>query len=94
MKKQSIFGYITHEIKTNLFQYLFLSTISIFFLTLLTMARGSRQQQFLVLLLFISFYIFWGIIHHITEKTIRLKIVLEYVLIGAIALFLIELLLV
>ncbi len=94
MKKQSLLIHLVDEIRKDLFQYLFLITIGIFFLTLLTLARNSHRQQFAVLLLFVCFYVFWGTIHHITEKSFRLKIVLEYVLIGAIALFLLELLLI
>lgn len=94
MKNQSLLVHISNEIRNNLFQYLFLTTIGVFFLTLLNLARGSHRQQFAVLLLFVCFYVFWGVIHHITEKSFRLKIVLEYVLIGAIALFLLELILV
>lgn len=94
MKNSSQFDHIFHDLKTHLFHYLFLATSGIFFLILVTLARGSHHQQFLVLLLFVSFYIFWGVIHHITEKTFRLKIMLEYILIGAIALFLLEMLLI
>ena len=33
-------------------------------------------------------YVFWGIIHHVIQKDLHPKIVLEYMLIGAIAIVL------
>jgi succinate-acetate transporter protein len=37
---------------------------------------------------FTAFYICWGIYHHILTKTLRLKIMLEYMLIGFAIIFL------
>jgi len=52
--------------------------------------KESRISQFFILTLFIIFYIGCGIIHHLLEKTLHLKIVVEYILIGATALFLLK----
>ncbi len=82
------------DIHEHTFQYLLLATIAVFFIVLLSLAQGDKMAQFLIILLFVVFYIVWGIIHHITDKTLHLKIVLEYILIGATALFLLQLLLI
>lgn len=44
--------------------------------------------QLLVGLVTVLGYIFWGVIHHIIQKDLHHKIVIEYILIGAIALVL------
>ncbi len=93
MIPDSFVKHLKKELKKHLFEYLLLLTAGIFFLVLLSIARGSHLRQFMVLVLFISFYVFWGILHHLLDKSFRLKIVLEYILIGAIALFLLQILL-
>lgn len=82
------------EIKKHLFEYLLLATIGVFFIFLLSLFAGDRLNQFVVMILFTIFYILWGIIHHAANKTLHLKIVLEYILIGAVGLFLLEILLI
>lgn len=91
MRTNSFITYIGKELKSHGFQYLFLATIGVFFLLLLNLARFSQYKQFMVLMLFVFFYMFWGVVHHITEKTFRFKIMLEYVLIGALVLILLQL---
>ena len=89
--------FLTHlysEIKKHLFPYLVLLTGAIFFLLLFSIFMGNRANQFLIFALFIIFYITCGITHHLLEKTLHLKIVVEYILIGAIALFLLKVLLI
>ena len=67
---------------TSITDYLVLFTCSIFFLLFLKMFQGEKVLSFLVLLTFVSFYILWGIVHHMREKTLHLKNVIEYTLIG------------
>lgn len=69
-------------LKKNILDYLILLTSSIFFLLFLQMFQGERLKSFTVILLFVSFYILWGIYYHIREKTLRLKSVIEYIFIG------------
>ena len=66
----------------TLFDYLVLVTASIFFLLFLKAFQGEKLISFLVLVLFVSFYILWGIFHHMREQTLHMKNVLEYILIG------------
>lgn len=86
--------HLFYEIKKHLFQYLVLLTGAVFFLLLFNLFKESRRSKFLILTLFVLFYISWGIIHHHLEKTLHLKVVVEYILIGAITLFLLKVLLI
>lgn len=85
---------IKKELKTHLFDYLLFLTVCIFFLMALNIFRGERLVEFIVILSFASFYIIWGIYHHIIENTLHLKIVLEYILIGFLAVFLLKILII
>ena len=64
------------------FDYLVLVTGSVFFLLFLKAFQGEKIISFLVLLTFVSFYIIWGILHHLREESLHLKNVIEYILIG------------
>lgn len=68
-------------------------TAGIFFILALRLFQGERLIEFIVLLIFVSFYIIWGMYHHVITNTIHLKNVLEYVLIGFTTLFLIKIIL-
>lgn len=84
---------ITHigqELKKHPFDYLLFTTVCIFFVVSLGIFRGERLLEFILLLAFVSFYILWGIYHHIIENTLHFKVVLEYVLIGFTVLFLLK----
>lgn len=94
MKINSFAQQVKKEVREHLFHYLLLFTAGLFFLVLLSVFRGSWLSQLIVLGCFVLFYIFWGIIHHLIEQTLHFKIVLEYILIGAIAFFILEILLV
>jgi hypothetical protein len=85
---------MTKDLQEHIFQYLLLATVAVFFIVLLSLAQGDKTAQFFIILLFTFFYILWGIIHHITDRTLHLKIVIEYILIGATAFFLFQLLLI
>lgn len=78
------------ELKHNTFDYLILLTASVFFLISLSFFSYSRLTMFIVILLFASFYIIWGALHHSLKKDLYLKNLLEYILIGFLALILIK----
>lgn len=90
MRKKYFLNHLAKEFKTHLWQYLFLLTISVFFLLLFSLAKGNHLRQFFILTLFVVFYILWGIVHHFLEKTLNLKIVVEYIFIGSLVLFLLQ----
>ena len=50
--------------------------------------RPNVNLQFVVGVVTSVFYVLWGIIHHVLNKDLRKKVVVEYLLIGAIALVL------
>ncbi len=81
------FSAVKKEVAENLLDYLVLTTGSVLFLVLLGSLRGEKTKSFFVLAGFVFFYIIWGIYHHAHDETLHRKTVLEYVLIGFIALF-------
>jgi len=86
-----LLNHLVKELKKNLFDYLLLITAGIIFITSISIFRGERIIEFIILLIFVSFYIFWGIYHHLQETGLHLKIVVEYILIGFIFVFLLKL---
>jgi hypothetical protein len=84
--------FIQKEVKKHTFDYLLFATAGVFFLIALNVFKGERLIEFIILLSFVSFYIIWGIYHHIIENTLHFKVVLEYILIGFTILFLLKLL--
>lgn len=87
-----IVTYLKREVKKNLLDYLILFTAGIFFILSLNIFRGERVFQFVILLGFASFYIIWGIYHHIVEDTLHLKTVIEYILIAFVTVFFLKIL--
>lgn len=80
------------ELIKHSFDYLLLTSTGVFFLISLQIFKGERLLEFIMLLLFVSFYIIWGIYHHAINKNIHLKTALEYVLIGFTIIFLLRML--
>ncbi len=71
-----------NELARHQFDYLVLITGAVFFLLGLRITRGERLESFLLVLIFASMYCVWGIIHHIRDNSLHLRIVLEYILIS------------
>ncbi len=82
--------HLKKEFKNHLFDYLLLITAGTFFLILLNIFSGQRVVEFIVLVSFAFFYIIWGVYHHIVNKTLHLKAVVEYILIAFIIIFLLR----
>ncbi len=82
--------HLKKEISSHLFDYLLLATAGVFFLIALNVFRGERLLEFIFLMAFASFYIIWGIYHHIMEDTLHLKIVIEYILIAFTLIFMLK----
>lgn len=81
---------LSHEAQKHLFDYLILITAGIFFLLGISLFKGERFMEFIILVAFTSLYVVWGIYHHIIEGTLHLKTVIEYVLISFTILFLMK----
>jgi len=79
------------ELKKGLFDYLLLLTAGILFLLSLNLFKGERLLEFIILFIFTSFYVIWGIYHHIIEDSLHLKTVIEYILIAFTLMFLLKL---
>jgi len=90
----SIAKTIKNDIKTHVLEYLVLLTTAIFFVVLLAIFRGSQTKQLIIVGLFTIYYVVWGVIHHSRDQSLSLKIVLEYIFIGALALLLLQTLLI
>lgn len=89
MKYKRDHRYTTNEV----IEYLLLAISGGAFLLFLSIFKGQHMKQFIVSALFILYYILWGIIHHTRDQTLHLKVVLEYILIGGLALILLQMLL-
>ena len=93
MKKRTLTHRVKEDISHHLFEYLLLLTSAALYLTFLAIFRAQPIKQFTVTGLFVLYYVLWGIIHHTRDQTLHLKIVLEYIAIGAVALILLRTLL-
>lgn len=82
--------HLKKEVKGHLFDYLLLLTAGVFFLMAVNIFRWERFLEFIFLTAFASFYIIWGIYHHIMEDTLHLKIVIEYILIAFTLIFMLK----
>lgn len=85
--------HIFKELSTHRFDYMLFLTAGAFFIISLQIFKGERLLEFLVLLAFTSFYIIWGLYHHIIENTVHLKNIIEYILIGFTVIFLVKVIL-
>lgn len=65
-----------------LFDYILLLIGGMLFILYLYFHQGQRSLSLIITGLFVLFYIVWSIHHHLRSDILRLKNVLEYVLIG------------
>lgn len=87
-------NHLKKELAKHSFDYLLLITAGIFFLLALNIFKGERFLEFIILLIFVSFYILWGIYHHVIDDSLHLKSVIEYILIGFTIIFLLKMVIV
>lgn len=90
---KQFFKHIGKEIRAHKFDYLLIFTAGCFFIISLQIFKGERLVEFMILLAFTSFYIIWGMYHHIVENTVQLKNIIEYILIGFTIIFLFKMVL-
>lgn len=74
--------------KSVYFRFLILILILTMGVVTFFYAVGNRQLQLAVGIVTSLAYIFWGIIHHTIQKDLHPKVVIEYILIGTIAIVL------
>jgi hypothetical protein len=71
------------KFKKHLGYYISLITILSFGLILILLKSSNIKAQTIIVFLTVFFYVLWGILHHLINHELTLKIVIEYVLIGA-----------
>ncbi len=74
------------KLKKHFGYYLSLSAILLLGLVLIVLTGPNPKSQSLVILLTVFFYVLWGILHHLINHELTHRIVVEYVLIGALGL--------
>lgn len=76
---------ITNSIQKHTGYYFSLIIILALGIFLSLQTSGDRQLQMLIMVMTVFFYVAWGILHHLLEHDLNIKIVIEYVLIGSLA---------
>lgn len=94
IKKRTIKHKLYEDIKHHIFEYALLIVSSMLYLVFLTILKSQPTKQFIATTIFVIYYIVWGVIHHTRDQSLHLKIVLEYIAIGALALMILRSLLV
>ena len=74
------------KLKKHFGYYLSLSAILLLGIILIVLTSPSIKLQSLVILFTVFFYILWGILHHLINHELSSRVVIEYVLIGALGL--------
>lgn len=74
---------MTNKFKKHIGYYISLVAILIFAIYLAVLASPDRQLQMSIFVVIAIIYVFWGILHHLLNHDLSLKIVIEYTLIGA-----------
>lgn len=78
------------KIKGHLFYYTSLFVIIALGIILALQFSYSKQMQMLVIIMTIFFYVGLGIVHHRENHDLTAKIVVEYILIGALGMTIIS----
>lgn len=71
--------HIIKDIKAHLSHYLVLVFILLFGGFSFLYFQANPQAQIMSAFLTASFYVLWGIVHHLLEGNLHLRIVIEYV---------------
>ena len=79
-----MFKELHKELKKHFLDYLLLIIVGIFTIICLLLFRGERSVQFGFIIVYAIFYILWAMYHHLLNGSLRLKNMLEYILIALI----------
>ena len=71
------------KLKTHLGYYISLLAILLLGLSLILATSPNLKLQSFVILTTVFFYVLWGVLHHLINHELSVRIVIEYVLIGA-----------
>jgi hypothetical protein len=72
-----------NKFRKHIGYYISLIAILIFAIYLIVLSSPNRQLQMSIFVIITIIYVFWGILHHLLNHNLSLKIVIEYTLIGA-----------
>lgn len=67
--------------------YFVLILVSLALLYILKIVPNTDFMHFIIITMYCLFYILWGILHHIKDKTFHFKIIAEYVLFALLLFF-------
>ncbi|PIP74848.1 MAG: hypothetical protein CO135_02975 [Candidatus Levybacteria bacterium CG_4_9_14_3_um_filter_35_16] len=70
--------------QNHLGYYISLIAIIIMSAVLVILNMGNKELQIIIFILTTIFYIIWGILHHLLNHELSSKIIIEYILIGAV----------
>lgn len=70
------------NLKKHTFYYFVLLLILSVGMYITLQTSYDRNFQVLLLIVLVSFYVLWGIIHHLAKHDFCFKIVVEYILVG------------
>lgn len=68
--------------KKHIFYYTALLLMCLVTVILVKVLSFSQQSQFLVIVVLGFFYALWGILHHMLHHSLRIRIVIEYIIIA------------
>jgi len=74
---------MNEKIRKHVGYYIALITILLLGLVLIILTSQNIVFQALAIFLTVVFYVLWGILHHLVNHELTLRIVVEYILIGA-----------
>jgi len=77
-----VWSKLRKEVEEHIVDYVLLTCLSLLTVVLLITFTHNRFIQIMLLVVFTLLYFMWGIVHHIKEKTLHRKIVIEYLLIA------------
>lgn len=68
--------------KKHLFYYLALLLLCVLSVVLVKELNFSKSEQLFIVVFLGFFYAIWGILHHVLHHSLRLRIVIEYIIIA------------
>lgn len=71
------------KIQNHFGYYISLIAILLMSAVLVVLTMGNKELQMIIFILTTIFYVIWGILHHLLNHDLSSKIVIEYILIGA-----------
>lgn len=73
-------------LKIHKHNFLIIGAAAVAALILVYRFQGSPAVQYLSLSILIAFYLFWAIIFHFYDKSLKLEVMVEYILTASLAL--------